>query len=768
MRMENKVSFPDSWFEDEVRDGFYVPTMMKRAWAAQMEVLMEVADVCERHGLSYYADAGTLLGAVRHGGFVPWDDDLDICMKRQDYEQFLKIAKKELPAEYYLLNIHTNPEFDMMFTRILNWTSTNYEEEKLQKYHGFPFMAGLDIFPLDDIIPDEETERSRTETLRRMEAVADQLEHIGRDVLEGYLRDIERVSGGVIDRSGNLKNQLYLQMDRLLARFCSEEAEEIAVLSVWASKGGSRYKKKWFQNTVKLPFETIEISVPAEYDAVLRSKYGDYMKIVQGSAAHEYPFYKKYITDLFEKHGMAWEPRYCFSPEDLRREEGRAKQTVKERVRETIGLMDKAHSAIRNGEKAGDLMGLMELLQLCQDCAISVGTLIEQSLGEGFVTVGMLEEYCELAWRMYEGVVGQTIGNLESACAALDHQLMRIADSVERDIKMPREIVFLPYKASMWGSFDSLWRAAKEDPDCNVYVIPIPYYSRNLDGSSKTMYYEGDQYPKDVPVTRFEEYDFAKRQPDVIFIHNPYDEYNSAVSVHPFFYSRNLRQYTSQLIYIPYFTLAENYLDDKYTLHHMESFVTVPGVVHADRVMVQSENMRKAYINCLSRFAGEDTRDVWEKKILGLGSLKYEGMKNAGKGSLDIPEAWQRVTRKADGTWKKVIVYGTSISVFLQYEMRMIGKLEQVLQIFEDNRDEVALVWKPDPLLREKMPFMEPQLWDAYQRIVKRYRADGWGIYDDFADAHLVVKLCDAYYGDASSLVRRFVEAQKPVMLQNI
>ena len=72
------MEFPDSYFEDEVREGFYIPSLMKRAWAAQMEVLEIVGEICEKHHIRYFAEWGTLLGAVRHGGRIPWDDDIDI------------------------------------------------------------------------------------------------------------------------------------------------------------------------------------------------------------------------------------------------------------------------------------------------------------------------------------------------------------------------------------------------------------------------------------------------------------------------------------------------------------------------------------------------------------------------------------------------------------------------------------------------------------------------------------------------------------------
>lgn len=108
----------------------------------------------------------------------------------------------------------------------------------------------------------------------------------------------------------------------------------------------------------------------------------------------------------------------------------------------------------------------------------------------------------------------------------------------------------------MWDSLESVWKEADADPDCDAYVIPIPYFDKNQDGSFCEEHYEGDQYPKDVPIIHYNEYDLEMRHPDVIYIHNPYDEYNNATSVHPHFYSKNLRNFTDKLIYIPYFILG--------------------------------------------------------------------------------------------------------------------------------------------------------------------------------------------------------------------
>ena len=151
----------------------------------------------------------------------------------------------------------------------------------------------------------------------------------------------------------------------------------------------------------------------------------------------------------------------------------------------------------------------------------------------------------------------------------------------------------------MWDSLESVWKAAEEDEDCDVYVIPIPYYDKNPDGSFREMHYEGEQYPDYVPVTWYEDYDFGEHQPDVIFIHNPYDECNYVTSVHPFFYSKNIKRFTEKLVYIPYFILEEPEPEDEEAVKNIAHFCTLPGVIYADRVVVQSEKMRQIYIKVM-------------------------------------------------------------------------------------------------------------------------------------------------------------------------
>ena len=148
--------FDDKYFKTEEIDGFVVDSMMKRAWAAEMEIMQEIDRICKENDLQYYAAWGTLLGTIRHKGFIPWDDDIDIWMKRKDYNRFIEIIKKELDSTFCICHYSTLEQWDQYFLRITNGREINTNEEHLKRFHGFPFVAGVDVFPLDYISDDEE------------------------------------------------------------------------------------------------------------------------------------------------------------------------------------------------------------------------------------------------------------------------------------------------------------------------------------------------------------------------------------------------------------------------------------------------------------------------------------------------------------------------------------------------------------------------------------------------------------------------------------
>lgn len=441
----------------------------------------------------------------------------------------------------------------------------------------------------------------------------------------------------------------------------------------------------------------------------------------------------------------------------------------KRQAEDFLELMETAHHEIRNSIEKKDVVAAQILLEDCQNGAAALGNLIEDSEGEGFRTISMLEEYCDQVYQVYISLLSEQTVGANKVYKVLRGAFTRIVNSVKHDIKTSLEIVFLPYKASMWDSLESVWQAADTDPACNAFVIPIPYYDKNPDGSLGKLHDEWNQYPEYVPVMRYEDYDFEKRKPDMIFIHNPYDECNYVTSVHPFFYSANLKRFTKRLIYVPYFILNEIHPDNLDEVKKMEHFCISPGVIHADRVIVQSENMRKIYINVLSEKLGNTKEQCryWENKILGLGSPKVDKVLNTRKKDVEIPKEWLNIIEKEDGSWKKIILYNTSVGVLLEHGKSMLDKLRHVFQVFWENKDDAVLLWRPHPLIRATIEAMRPQLCEEYWNIVQEYRKAGWGIYDDTPELDRAVAVSDGYYGDYSSLIPLCESVGMPVMIQN-
>lgn len=440
----------------------------------------------------------------------------------------------------------------------------------------------------------------------------------------------------------------------------------------------------------------------------------------------------------------------------------------KKQLEDFMELLEQAQDEIKNAIEQKKIENALRLLGDCQEGAISVGNLIEKTEGEDAAAIQLIEDYCELVYQIHEKLSEGAGINVTKIYKLLRQSFFKINHEIRHNIKVRREVVFLPYKASMWDSLESVWQAADDDPDCDAFVIPIPYYDRKSDGSFDVLHYEADLYPDYVPVTKYENYDFENRKPDMIFIHSPYDDCNYVTSVPPFFYSKNLKRFTDCLVYVPYFILSEIDPENQREVKGMEHFCTVPGVMNADKVVVQSEDMRKIYVNVLTEAAGTDSRKYWEDKILGLGSPKIDKILGTKKEELKIPEEWRKIIQKPDGSRKKIILYNTSVSALLHYGEAMLEKMKSVFDIFYKNREDVAFFWRPHPLIEATIKSMRPGLWADYQQLVNRYLADGWGIYDDTPNIDRAILLSDAYYGDRSSVIQLCQKIGLPIMIQNV
>lgn len=448
-------------------------------------------------------------------------------------------------------------------------------------------------------------------------------------------------------------------------------------------------------------------------------------------------------------------------------------RTVRRQLIEILNTLKEANKLLESLFGGGQEAEIINLLAGCQNCAITMGNKIEAAYGTGTASVHALEEYCEIIFQLSQNIQNQSEGL--QIYEKMKEQLLLVEENMEQEIPDKQEVVFMPYKASMWDALESVYLAAKEDESCEAYVVPIPYFDLNSDRSFGEMHYEGNEYPKNIEVIDWQSYNLEARMPDVIYIHNPYDDWNRVTSVHPKFYSSNLKKYTEKLVYIPYFVLQEIEPDDQAAIDQVKHFFFLPGIINADRVIVQSEKMKQIYINEYLKSAkafgltgAHLDREKLEEKFLGLGSPKFDKVLNTRREDLEMPEEWLRIIEKPDGTWKKIIFYNTSITALLQYDVKMLEKMRYVFRVFKEQQEEVALLWRPHPLIPSTIKSMRPHLWKEYEKIVEDYKCEGWGIYDDTADMDRAVALSDAYYGDGSSVVQVYQKTGKPIIIQDL
>ena len=291
---------PDDFFKEEERLGFCIPEVMKRGWAIQLNLLDIMMTIAKKHEISFWVDFGTLLGTVRHNGFIPWDDDIDICIKRQDYMKFIHILEKELPSNYVVNSFYTSEDYDQpkafIATRKHFDIGNDESEKELTKMqYGCPYASGIDMNPLD-FVPADENQR---QLIGNLYCSAYDLAHRfnvynATGELENYLTQLEELLNVHLTRDKHLRSSIWKLADAIAMMTTQEEAGGIAWYAEIAIRGFNFKREQVpYSETKYCDFEMLKVPIPAGYDEILRTLYGDnYMKPVHASPGHEYPFYK--------------------------------------------------------------------------------------------------------------------------------------------------------------------------------------------------------------------------------------------------------------------------------------------------------------------------------------------------------------------------------------------------------------------------------------------------------------------------------------------
>lgn len=415
------------------------------------------------------------------------------------------------------------------------------------------------------------------------------------------------------------------------------------------------------------------------------------------------------------------------------------RRAQKQRLLNLVKTFHEANDVIRQYINAGDIKNSQALLAECQDTAIQMCSIIEKSEGEDCAPVHYFEEYCEVLFQIYTGVLLDMTA--DRAYELLNQKMSAAEKSVKDDIKIRLEVVFMPYKVSMWDCLESIWRAADEDPECDAYVVPIPYYDRNSDHCVEKFHYEGGEYPDYVPIVHYETYDLEEHKPDVIYIHNPYDDLNYVTSVNPRFYSWRLKKHTDMLVYVPYF-VAGYYSSVSSVKKHIFSCFT-----HADLVVVQSENQKRLF----------SLNGVSDEKMAALGNPKADYIINVMP-DIEIPKEWSDIT-----AGKKVFLLNSSITKTIN-DNHWVEEMLAIIGLFRSEHN-IVLLWRPHPLLRTSIKAMCSYKLKDFDYIMSALRDMENVIIDENSLAYSSMKLADAMISDYSSLVMQYSLTGKPVLL---
>ena len=314
------------------------------------------------------------------------------------------------------------------------------------------------------------------------------------------------------------------------------------------------------------------------------------------------------------------------------------------------------------------------------------------------------KEYLELLDKFKESV---SKINLEDAAEISKRLKELISGSVIY------KVVFMPYKASMWDSLESIWMAANKDERCETLVVPITYYELDSNQDKKNKINERDLFPEYVNTINDEEYDLENDLPDIIYIHNPYDNTNLVTRVDSRYYSWNLKKYCEKLVYVPYYKWVDG----------VSSASFKSAMYYADYTVQSSDDAVKRCIEASPEYA----------TILGLETI---------------------VVRKA--MEKKLVNLGSP-------------EVDKVLSLafFKENSEKAFVIWRPHPLMKQTLTSMLPNLVNEYNEIMNEFVNGDYGVLDANPSMHYAMFWSDMYYGYKTSSMTELYKYTGKIILED-
>ena len=307
-----KIGFPEHFLEEEKRSGYTVSAEMKKIWLVELDLLNEFIRVCDKYGLKYYAAGGTILGAVRHQGFIPWDDDIDLMMFRSEYNRLCEIASSEFSHPYFFQTEETDPGSFRGHAQLRNSETTGMLNHEYGKIDSINMGIFIDIFPLDNV-PDEETERKKlfTELTRKrnlprllVKALYSYKFQFRRNVLKLLVEFLKLYYFKVFFTKQQILVKCktsYLEYEKSAVAYNNCHSSKVVLTPIYRER--FVMDKKDLTALEYVPFEMLKLPIPLGYENILNHTYGNWRKFVVGTSEHGGVFfdpdkpYTKYLKN---------------------------------------------------------------------------------------------------------------------------------------------------------------------------------------------------------------------------------------------------------------------------------------------------------------------------------------------------------------------------------------------------------------------------------------------------------------------------------------
>ena len=307
MDLPIKIQIPEKFYRAEIRYDYQVSEEIKKVWAVQLDLLHEFMRICEKHSLRWFLGFGSLLGVVRHKGYIPWDNDIDVVMPREDYDKLLKIGEDEFKHPYFFQNPQTeNGRFFFMFSRLSNSMTTGASPEHWSSRMNCGMY--MDIYPLD-YLPNGRLRRiiylSKLKNISYMARFAGTFYRLEKTRVSEKLKMLIHYIHYRVIGSPNSEKVFAMYNNR--ARSYYKKSHEVGCVILGYKPTWTWNVEDWNDYEIQ-DFEMFKVRIPKGYHNILTKTYGDYMKVPDDKNTHEYILFEAELpyAIYFSKYGYAY------------------------------------------------------------------------------------------------------------------------------------------------------------------------------------------------------------------------------------------------------------------------------------------------------------------------------------------------------------------------------------------------------------------------------------------------------------------------------